>query len=104
MRGASPRPQSRPCLPAWTLLASLRCLRLTHQMRETVTRRTTDGTAQVQADLAGPPLHVGVGLRRGDEDRAGEEPARAAEEDRRPEQVRADHAPTPGRRAQAPLP
>ena len=44
-----------------------------------------DASPQVQADLPGPPLHVGLDLRGDHEDRAREEPDRAAEEERRPE-------------------
>src|SRR6188472_1250237 len=43
-RSALRRPQSRPGLLARTLPASLHCLRLTRQSRETVTRRSTNGT------------------------------------------------------------
>ena len=53
---------------------------------------------------ARPPLHERLDLRGGHEDRAGEEPHRAAEEEGRPEQLRADHDAPPGRRPQAPLP
>jgi large subunit ribosomal protein L2 len=52
----------------------------------------------------GPPLHVGLLVRGDHEDRAGEVPDGADQEDRRPQRQRADHHAPPGRGPQAPLP
>ena len=52
----------------------------------------------------GPPLHVGLHVRGDHEVQAGEEPARARDEEGRPELERSHHDAPPGRRPQAPLP
>ena len=57
----------------------------------------------IQADLARPPLHVGVRLRGDHQDRAREDAAGAAAQERRPQQQRPHHHPPPGRRPQAAL-
>jgi len=53
---------------------------------------------------AGRRLHVRLDVRGDHEDDAGEEPARSAHEEGRPQRKRPDHDAPPGRRTQAPLP
>src|SRR6266568_362461 len=66
--------------------------------------RKSDGTPSLQADERRPPLYDGLGVRGDHEVEAGEEPARAGDEEGRPQQLGPHHDAPPGRRPQAPLP
>ena len=72
--------------------------------RSSSSRGRADGRPSVQAHVAGPSLHDDLGFRRDHDRQAREEPARAGQAQRRPQQHRPHHDAPPGRRPQAPLP
>ena len=66
--------------------------------------RAGNGHQAIQADLARPPVHDGRHVRGHHAQRAGALAGGAAQEERRPQQLRAHHHASQGRRPQAALP